>query len=281
MHISTNAHRADHGRGAIAPALSVTPSQLHIYTQNAYGLPLTRRAERFRALARLVQDLAPDVAFLQEVMFAGDEEFFRIDGYHRAFLPNGVFNCGGLLTLSKTPLAVVRFHPFRSQGAWHNRQLSDRFLGKGWLEATAPEWGITLVNTHLVSTYRESGHFVHDSEQHAQLEQVLIAVARLGPSILAGDFNFTEDTPFHRLAVQRLEDVTRGLHPWGLRGLQPKIDHIFVSGFEWIEARARRVPPGVLFTTRRPYPVSDHAGVSVELALSWQALPKPADRAIA
>ena len=265
---------ANHEKKAAPSVAPRMPFRLHIYTQNAFGLPFTRRARRFRALADRIGELAPDVAFLQEVMFSGDERCFRIEGYHAAWIPNGLFNRGGLLTLCRVPLTRVRFHPYRAQGAWHNLQLSDRLLGKGWLEAEAPDWGITLVNTHLVSTYQESRRFVHDLEQLSQLEQVLRVLPCLGPSILAGDFNFIENTPFHCLAAACVEDVARGLHPLGLGHLQPKLDHIFVRGFGWKEARARWVIPGMLAGTRGAIPLSDHAGVSVELDLT--DLPYPA-----
>jgi endonuclease/exonuclease/phosphatase family metal-dependent hydrolase len=252
-----------------APAV---PSRLHIYTQNAFGLPFTRRARRFQALAGLIRDLAPDVAFLQEALFAGDERHFRIEGYHAAFIPGGMFNRGGLLTLCRVPLTRVRFHPFRAQGAWHNLQLSDRLLGKGWLEAEAADWGITLVNTHLVSTYQESHRFVHDLEQRAQLEQVLRMMAHLGPSVLAGDFNFTENTPYHSIAEALVEDVARGLHPLGQDHLQPKLDHIFVRGLGRLEARARWINPGTLAGSRGAVALSDHGGISVELNLGGEGL---------
>jgi endonuclease/exonuclease/phosphatase family metal-dependent hydrolase len=249
------------------------PPRLHLYTQNVFGLPFTRRKRRFRALSELIRDLAPDVAFLQEVLFAGDEKCFQIDGYHAAFVPNGLFNRGGLLTLCRTPLTKVRFHPFRAQGALINLQLSDRLLGKGWLEAEASGWGITLVNTHLVSTYQESRRFVDDLEQRSQLEQMLRAVPDLGPSVLAGDFNFSENTPFHGMAEACAEDIARGLHPLGLGHLQPKLDHIFVRGLGWQEALAKWIIPGTLAGTRGMVSLSDHAGVSVELRLGWEGLP--------
>jgi endonuclease/exonuclease/phosphatase family metal-dependent hydrolase len=252
------------------------PSRLHLYTQNVFGLPFTRRERRFRALSDQIRELAPDVAFLQEVLFAGDEKCFRIEGYHAAFVPKGLFNRGGLLILCRTPLTRVRFHPFSAQGAWHNLQLSDRLLGKGWLEAEAAAWGITLVNTHLVSTYQESRRFVHDPEQRSQLEQMLRVVPELGPSVLAGDFNFAENTPFHGMAEACVEDVARGLHPLGLGHLQPKLDHIFVRGLGCQEALAKWIIPGTLAGTRGTVPLSDHAGVSVELNLGWQDLPRSA-----
>ena len=252
------------------------PPGLHLYTQNVFGLPFTRRARRFRALSDLIRELAPDVAFLQEVMFAGDEKCFRIEGYHAAFIPVGMFNGGGLLILCRVPLTRVRFHPYRAQGAWHNLQLSDRLLGKGWLEAEASDWGITLVNTHLVSTYQESRRFVHDLEQLAQLDQVLRAMPCVEPSVLAGDFNFIEDTPFHSRAEAFVADVARGLDPLGLNHMQPKLDHIFVRGLAWTEARARWVLPGPLAGTRGAVSLSDHAGISVELNLASADQPYPA-----
>jgi endonuclease/exonuclease/phosphatase family metal-dependent hydrolase len=254
----------------VAPRI---PPRLHLYTQNVFGLPFTRRQRRFRALSDLIRELAPDVAFLQEVMFAGDEKCFQIEGYHAAFIPDGLFNRGGLLTLCRAPLTRVRFHPFRAQGAWHNLQLSDRLLGKGWLEAEAPDWGITLVNTHLVSTYQESRRFVHDLQQRSQLEQMLRVVRDLGPSVLAGDFNFTENTPFHGMAETFVEDVAKSLQPMAPGHLQPRLDHIFVRGLGWKEAQAKWILPGTLAGTRGTVPLSDHAGVSVELNLGWEDLP--------
>jgi endonuclease/exonuclease/phosphatase family metal-dependent hydrolase len=132
------------------------------------------------------------------------------------------------------------------------------------------------VNTHLVSTYQESRRFVPDLEQRAQLEQVLRAVAASGPTVLAGDFNFMEGTPFHGLAEACVEDVARGLQPLALDHLQPKLDHIFVRGLGWRAAQARWVAPGTLAGTRGAVSVSDHAGVSVELNLGWGGLPLPA-----
>jgi endonuclease/exonuclease/phosphatase family metal-dependent hydrolase len=258
---------ADRNAWATPQVSRGTPSRLHIYTQNAFGLPFTRRARRFRALADLIRRLAPDVVFLQEALFAGDEGYFRIEGYHAAWVPNGLCNRGGLLTLCRAPLTRVRFHPFRAQGAWHNLQLSDRLLGKGWLEAEVADWGLTLVNTHLVSTYQESRRFVHDPGQRSQLEQMLRSVAGLGPAVLAGDFNFAAGTPFHTLAAACAEDVAGGLRPLELGHLQPGLDHVFVRGLGWKDARAEWVIPGALAGTGGATLLSDHAGVWVDLEL--------------
>jgi endonuclease/exonuclease/phosphatase family metal-dependent hydrolase len=276
MHNVAPSGAADAADTALCGAKFQPPSRLKIYTQNVYGLPLTNRERRFCELSDLIADLSPDVAFLQEVMFAGDEEYFHIDGYHSAFVPRGLLNCGGLLTLCRVPLAPVRFQPFAAQGTWHSRQLTDRLLKKGWLEASAPDWGITLINTHLVSTYRESQRFVDDPDQRKQLDQLLGSVSRMGPSILGGDFNFTDGTPFHRLAEQRVEDVAKGLHPWPIGCLQPKLDHIFVQRLGWHESRAARVVPGTLGGRRGERGLSDHAGVSVELDLAFHVDRLPA-----
>lgn len=252
------------------------PPRLHIFTQNVFGLPFTRRARRLRALADEIRALAPDVVFLQEVMLAGDDGPFRIEGYHAACLPRWPFNRGGLLILCRVPLTRVRFHPFHAQGQWHNLQLSDRLLGKGWLEAEAADWGLTFVNTHLVSTYHEDRPFVLDLAQGSQLVQVLRALEAMGPSILAGDFNFKENTPSHCVVEACLEDVARGLGPLGLPHLQPKLDHVFVRGFDRLEARARLVVPGTMPAGRGAVSLSDHAGVSVELDLGLDGLEKEA-----
>jgi endonuclease/exonuclease/phosphatase family metal-dependent hydrolase len=250
----------DAGSSAFRPP----DGSLHIYTQNVFGLPFTRRTSRFRALASRIGALKADIVFLQEVLFGGDERHFEAEGYHVARVGRGPWNAGGLVILSRVPLQRVRFQAFREQGAWHSRQLTDRLLGKGWIEAEAEAWGVTLVNTHLVSTYQEPTGFVADRAQRAQLAELLGAVSGLGPAILGGDFNFTEGTPFHRLALDRLDDVARGTHRPAAGLLLPKLDHVFVRGLDWLESHARLVHPGVV-GGRRARPCSDHAGVSVRL----------------
>jgi len=269
MHNKASASVADWTSSANLLSNAHHPSSLNIFTQNAFGLPFTRRKRRFRALCALIRRLNPDVVFLQEVMVAGDERFFRIDGYHLAYVPHGLVNSGGLLTLSRVPLTRVRFTRFESQGCWYNRQVTDRVIGKGWLEADAADWGVTLVNTHLVSTYIESAEFVYDAGQLAQLKQLLRAVEWMGPAVVAGDFNFLEGCPFHRLVAEVMEDVSMGLGPEPDDDLQPAVDHVFVRSLEWREGYVRRIAPrilGILGVQREPS-ISDHAGISVELDL--------------
>jgi endonuclease/exonuclease/phosphatase family metal-dependent hydrolase len=133
---------------------------------------------------------------------------------------------------------------------------------------TAPPVAPRIPSRLHIYTHQESRRFVRDLEQLAQLEQVLGVLPCLGSSVLAGDFNFIENTPFHCLAETFAEDVARGLHPPGLRQLQPKLDHIFVRGLGWRKSLAKWVIPGLLAGPMGAVSLSGHAGVSVELELA-------------
>lgn len=247
------------------------PNRLKILTWNCQGLPASHREERFPLLAKKIEALSPDVAFLQEVIFSGDEKYFHLEGYHRAFLPRGPVMYGGLMTLCRRPLQGMRFTPFQRQGAWHNLQVTDRLLGKGYLEVEVPGWGLRLLNTHLVSTYRERV-FREDENQAAQLEQLLARAERMDRVVIGGDFNFMGGTPYHARVGEVLEDVSLGLHPMGLANCQPKIDHVFLRGMDWRESGCRFVPPGHVDLKGRLVALTDHAGVFVSLQMGEEPL---------
>jgi hypothetical protein len=168
----------------------------------------------------------------------------------------------------------ARFVPFTRQGAWHNLQVTDRLLGKGFLEAEVPEWGLHLLNTHLVSTYQERV-FREDANQAAQLHQLLDNAGRKAGVLMGGDFNFMGGTPYHARVETVLEDVSRGLHPMGLADCQPKIDHVFIGGLDWHESMCRFVPPGWVPAESRSIALTDHAGVLVSVRLAGQEADKP------
>jgi endonuclease/exonuclease/phosphatase family metal-dependent hydrolase len=221
-------------------------------------------------LAKKIEALEPDIVFLQEVILAGDERHFRLRGYHQALVRNGPMIRGGLVMLCRYPIRNVRFFQFGRQGAWHNLQVSDRFLGKGWLEAEVPEWDVHILNTHLVSTYRERS-FCEDGNQVAQLEQLLRRTGRLDRVLLGGDFNFMTGTSYHAKVERLLEDVSRGLNPDGISNCQPKIDHLFVGGLAWRESHARFVPPGFMPMGHQSIPLTDHAGIYARVDLDQEA----------
>jgi endonuclease/exonuclease/phosphatase family metal-dependent hydrolase len=248
-----------------------SPKSLSVLTWNCQGLPCSRRDRRFPLLAKKIEALAPDVVFLQEIVFSGDEKFFRLEGYHRSFVPRGPVLHGGLMTLCREPMRDAQFVPFARQGAWHNLQVTDRLLGKGFLEVEVPGWGLHLLNTHLVSTYQERV-FQEDANQAAQLHQLLENARRKAGVLMGGDFNFMAGTPYHARVEMVLEDVTRGLHPMGLADCQPKIDHVFIGGLDWHESRCRFVPPGSIPAGGRSVALSDHAGVLVSVRLEAEEM---------
>lgn len=155
------------------------PAPVRLLTLNAWGVPTARDlAERFDALPGALLALRPDVICLQEVWLARhrDALLAALGAGWRAAEPHQ----GGLLVLSRLPLAEARFTPFESlEGA----SLIERLAGKGWLEAVvrAP-WGpLRVVNTHLA----------FEGPREAQCQELLAALRgrRDLPVVLVGDFN--------------------------------------------------------------------------------------------
>lgn len=248
----------------------VTPRILSFLTQNCYGLPVQQKNRRFLEIAGRIRDLKPDLVLLQEVLFRDDERFFRIDGYHRSCFPGPVFLAGGLLILSRVRPERIRFHVFHEQGRLWDLQLSDRLLGKGWLEAEFPEWGLTVINTHLVSVYdRIRGG--PDERQGRQLDQLLSRIHALPKAVLGGDLNFTPQSSFYRKMLEWGRDLTIGIDIT-CPADRTKIDYLFSRGLPDHETETSVIICNPVRNASQHYLASDHFGLISRVRMPSSAI---------
>ena len=126
---------------------------------------------------------------------------------------------GGLLTLSRLPIASTSFEPYAERGLWYTPMLLDRLFFKG-MSITSIIWNkipIVIINTHLLANFagdwNRRGMYAHVEEK--QLQQLAVTV-RAQPKdsivIVAGDFNIPRGSKLYQdfLGRSGLTDLLAG-----------------------------------------------------------------------
>jgi endonuclease/exonuclease/phosphatase (EEP) superfamily protein YafD len=160
------------------------------------------------ALARQLEQSALQLICLQEVQLVIYQELLiqACASYpFQAYEPYLHCPMGGLVTLSRVPLAAQRFEVYAEQGLWYLPTLMDKILRKGML-ITALHWGsvpVVIINTHILANYNgdweRQGVFARMQEK--QLRQLAETVAVQPASalvIVAGDFNIPRGSRLYR-----------------------------------------------------------------------------------
>jgi endonuclease/exonuclease/phosphatase family metal-dependent hydrolase len=246
---------------------------------------LAPAAVRAAEYSRRLDELDLDVVNLQEVW--SPALLRRI----RAGLPSlphvawrrGILRqpAGGLATLSRLPVAGVRYTTFRRArvGAggprFRLRQRIDAAF-HGVLLVRLAGSPVVVGNTHL--TANRDGDWSaanrHHRFQRAQVDLLRAAVADVGPAVLTGDFNVTSGSPLYPSIVDGWRDPFAVSDPATFQQamLPPdrpasRIDYILVRGVE------EPVVTEVLFADPVPLPgsdgpalLSDHLGLLAEVA---------------
>lgn len=222
-------------------------SPLKIYTQNCKGIPFTDWRRRRREIINKIKELDPDVVFLQEIVLKNNLAHFALPGYEVVAVTGALFVKGGLVILSKLKIKNFYFQKFQAQGKIFSQQITDRFLGKGFLVAETED-GQAFINTHLVSFYSEAPK--SDKNRTSQLRQLLATAGNYPSAIIGGDFNFTPDSEDYALARAFLKDAAEDLSP---TFENHKVDYIFATGER--ATRRKTVVEGGF---------SDHKGIFIE-----------------
>ncbi|MDD5254239.1 MAG: endonuclease/exonuclease/phosphatase family protein [Candidatus Nanoarchaeia archaeon] len=153
---------------------------------NAWGMPWplsVLRRTRMEIIACLIKEKDFDVVCLNEVWFKDDVEFLRknLKGYNFVYMKEGKINEQGLVTISKYPLKLKEFIPFRR---------SEVFSHKGILisECDIKGFKVKVINTHLFHSRKLDKSIVVQG-QLAKIKRILDKI----PTILMGDFNIDAD----------------------------------------------------------------------------------------
>lgn len=227
-------------------------NNLTIVTQNGYSFSIKKDV-----WIRKTIEEDPDVIFMQEMPFYPDIHPFGDRGYS-LFYEDGIFGPkGGLVIAVKNKTPDVSFYEFDDQGSILSEQITDRLIEKGVLVVRFKD--ATLIDTHLVSPYTENP----DDEEHknniVQFNQLLGIIenemVRNKTIILAGDFNFNNESAQYRQLTGILDDKTTGLGDRAYYSEQDKqMDFIF----------SNRGSVSDMSINEYASDVTDHKGIVVE-----------------
>jgi endonuclease/exonuclease/phosphatase (EEP) superfamily protein YafD len=195
---------------------------LSLLSLNCFGTPVPTTRRRLRALAHHLEQSTLQIVCLQEVqLFTYKDQLFKamVSYPFQAYEPHLHCPKGGLVTLSRGPLATQFFETFLEQGRWYLPTAMDRFLRKGMLISTL-YWGqvpVVVINTHILANYsgdwKRNGVFTR--MQQKQLHQLADTVAAQ-PSdallVVVGDFNLPRGSHLYDNFLQQtgLVDVLTG-----------------------------------------------------------------------
>jgi endonuclease/exonuclease/phosphatase family metal-dependent hydrolase len=253
------------------------PAALRLVTYNVRGLPAWlggASEERLHLIGGELDRLAPDVVLLQEVWTRrACAILLETNGWSVARTPLSASFAGrdGLATLSRMPIVVAQFHPFRAES------LPDAFVNKGALKTTVllRDGGrLNIWNVHL-----QCGN--KPQTRARQIEQLAgwVAEAEDGQiaDVVAGDFNCTPDSPDYERLAARLGRCAQGMsgteffvtYRRGRDAGAPArtLDYIFVRARDaWPSVASG--PKPVFEETTAVGRLSDHLGVEVTLSFS-------------
>ena len=255
--------------------------QLTIATLNTLGLPLRGKdlPARYRAIAEFCEASDLDVVCFQEVLTRWHLRQLRpaMPSFRHVRRGRGVMGpAGGLVTMSRRPLAPARYHRFPVPAAGVSRVNQLKSLLKGSLVTRLGD--LWIVNTHPMPNW--DGDWAagnrHGPMHRQQLGRLARVVGRLdGPVVVCGDFNVAADSTFmdEFLATTGLADAFAGdptptyraeefIGP-GATGY--RIDFVLTNPSVTVGDRA------FVLTGKHPFPtgaayVSDHLGVRATLS---------------
>jgi sphingomyelin phosphodiesterase 2 len=259
---------------------------LTVVSLNTRGIPLVRShlAERYHAIAEILEDTAVDVVSFQEVFTYCHLRWLtaRMPSFrHVGYRPSPVGPAGGLVTLSRLPIAGSRFRRFpfprdAAELAWITRL---RAPLKGSLVTWLVRPHLRIINTHPLAN--RDGDWSESNRFFAVQRGQLAALARIVradplPAVVCGDFNVARDSSLHRafIADTGLADAFGGRCPptFHAEYLGPGKSPVCID-FVLVTESIKVETADVIFTGREALPygpdyVSDHVGLRVGLRTS-------------
>lgn len=228
-----------------------------------------RPRARLRVIGRMLKEMRPDVACLQEIFFRANVGLLVDD--HPTFRPWGASVLGGLVTLPGDAVQGWTFETFRTS-IWF-----ERLARKGFLTTRLNLRGerLTVVNTHLVANYDEDWALDNryarlQLDELQQLGDAILGLPETEPVVVAGDFNIPTSSPQFQEFMQRcglLSALEWSAVPAGGHGFR-EIDNVLYR-----PPGGRPMTAAATLCFQEPVPLeggrlvhpSDHAGVLAEL----------------
>ena len=252
------------------------PLRLKVVTFNVQDLFVAkRRAERMRAIGRVLGPHRLDVICLQEAFTAGHRRKFLHAlnesagvAYEGIYFPSGAMG-SGLYVVSRHPMTRAVFWRYTKNGAWYQFKHGDWYAGKG-VAAVRIEVGggqLDLLNTHAIANYNDAPYSEDRAVQLEELRTFLEAEALVpAPALVLGDLNcLPRHAEYKALVRAPLEDLIEAIAP----DLNGRIDHVLVRtdpryAVEPLELRKLFEGAG---DDGKPLRLSDHPGYLLRLSI--------------
>ena len=242
---------------------------------------------RLRMLGEILNRSTLDVISLQEILWRWNLAELRdicSTFPHVAYAAQGPVITGGLVTLSRWPIAEHRYVVYQVRTA-RRRPRVDWFLRKGLLisRCEIASHPVTVVNTHLIANSdgdwsRTNRYSIALRAELRQLAQELATLDVNVPMLVMGDFNVPSDSWLFDefLATTGLRDVMAGdtrptYRPTPRLRTVPAIDHLLVrpSPSHRVVAHAKLAfEEPVLLPDNRSVYLSDHYGIESRIELA-------------
>lgn len=262
---------------------------ISIITFNCFGTPTPRTQRRLLTLADALNKSAADIVCLQEVQAHVYRRLFVRACHTFPFTAAERFihaPKGGLLTLSRLPIARSDYTLYRNRGNIHTPALADWILHKGVLRVATEAHGqrVIMLNTHLSANYRgdwqaENRYVREERGQLQQLAEIVTAQDAGAIVLVAGDFNVPRGSALFQKFLQAsglVDPLAGDTRPTYRR--MPGMPARFAMPIDFALVRAPRLPGLHLacdfrFANQVSLPggvqsyLSDHIGL--ELTVTW------------
>jgi endonuclease/exonuclease/phosphatase family metal-dependent hydrolase len=209
---------------------------LTIYSRNIFGIPFKKLGRRFKGISRQIADINPDIVLLQEFTSGLFLLYFhqQLRNYNFFYQNNGLLSRGGLLTMVKKNIRTDNygFTQFTNLGSKYNLHLFDNMITKGFQSLRLPQYGLCLINTHVLTVY--AGRRGYSPLQLKQVMQIRRFLRRqTAACFLTGDFNFCPNTPPYHLLLKNTSLIDASLDLGNSAMIRKKytkkIDYVFLD----------------------------------------------------
>lgn len=186
---------------------------ISIISFNTLGVPVISKnlTERFVTLANLIDKKTDvDILAFQEVHTYVHLHLLRkiLSKFKYVIYKKAIYGPkGGLVIFSKLPIEAHQYNRFSKNGAIKNRTFYARLVGNGTLVCKLRDYPIYVLNTYFTTnpntTWKLNAAFYQLQEtQIRDLARVISLIRNENEEVIvAGDFNFTKESPSYELFV--------------------------------------------------------------------------------
>ncbi len=259
---------------------------MKILTLNCFLVPLLSPSPktRIKLIAKKINEINPDLVFLQEVpLKSHKEELIKLlSKYNYNYITHGglLKMGGGLCFFSKFPITEKKFYEFSKSGYWTDMSFLDKLAGKGFmkLKIQAGNQVYYCFHAHLTCNYKNdysknNKGLILIKQQIKEIAKEIRKISLANPCFIIGDLNMHPGTKIYKdfMKKTKAEDISLFHDPSFIgkpskirkyfdKSCPGKLDYIFYRGQAKINYMTNYVYNENEF-------LSDHKGILTEIKI--------------